>query len=67
MTLSTLSVSGLATSLSGVGAIVGIPISPVAAFIGLVAVGFSIVGKKFSKTISKHEKKNRLLKQKIEL
>ena len=46
MTLSTMSVGGLA----------GVPISGVAAFFGLVAVAFGIVGKKLSRKISKHEK-----------
>ena len=46
MTLSALSISGLAISLSGVGAIVGIPIS--SALMGFVAVGFGIAGKKLA-------------------
>ena len=56
MSLSALSVSGLAISLSDVGAIVGIPINSVTALMGFVAVGFGIAGKTFNRKISKHEK-----------
>lgn len=56
VTSSTMTTGGLAISLSGVGVILGAPISGVAALFGFVTVAFGIVGRKVSKKISNHEK-----------
>ena len=52
----TLTTSGLAISLSGVGVIVGVPLACVAALSGFIATAFSIVSKNLGKKISKQEK-----------
>ena len=56
VTSSTMTAGGLAISLSGVGVIVGAPITGVAALFGFVTAAFGIVERKLSKKISKHEK-----------
>ena len=55
LTSATLTASGLAISLRGVGIIAHAPLTSVAALSGFIAAAFSIVSKNLSKNISKHK------------
>ena len=60
-----LSASGLGTSLTGVGAIVGIPLGVVGGFFGVFSIGFGIVSKNLSSKVSKHEQTVAIAKSKL--
>ena len=59
-----LTVSGIGTSLTGPGIIVGVPLSAIGGFFGLVSAVFGIATKKLTKKISKHERTIQLIKSK---
>ena len=56
--------TGVATSLTGPGIVVGIPLSGIGGFLSLVSASFAVVSKKLNKKISKHEKTIQLVKSK---
>ena len=56
-----LTASGIGTSLTGPGIVVGVPLSAVGGVLGLVSAGCGIVTKRLTKTISKHEKTIQLI------
>ena len=56
--------AGVATSLTGPGIIVGIPLSAVGGVMSLVTASLTVVSKKLAKKISKHEKTIQLVKSK---
>ena len=60
-----LSASGLGTSLSGFGAVVGIPLGVVGGFCGAISVGFGSASKRLSHKVSKHEQTVSLAKAKV--
>ncbi len=59
-----LTASGIGTTLTGPGLIVGIPLSGVGGFFGLVSAGCGFVIKKLTKKISKHERTIQLIQSK---
>ena len=59
-----LSASGLGTSLTGFGAVVGIPLGAVGGLCGGVSVGFAMASKLLSHKVSKHENTVALAKAK---
>lgn len=59
-----LTASGIGTSLTGPGVVVGIPLSAVGGALGLVSAGCGIATKRLTKKISKHEKTIQLIKSK---
>ena len=60
-----LSASGLGTSLTGFGAIVGVPLGVIGGFFGGLSVGFGIASKKLSGKVSKHEQTAAIAKSKL--
>ena len=60
-----LSASGLGTSLTGFGAVVGIPLGAVGGLCGGISVGFGAASKRLSHKVSKHEKTVSLAKAKV--
>ena len=60
-----LSASGLSTSLTGFGAIVGIPLGVVGGIFGALSVGFGIGSKSLSNKVSKHEQTSAIAKSKL--
>ena len=59
-----LSGSGLTTSLTGFGAVVGIPLGALGGFCGAVSVGCAFASKRLSHKVSKHEQTVSLAKAK---
>jgi hypothetical protein len=57
-------VSGIGTSITGPGIIVGIPLSAVGGFLGIVSASCGIATKKLTIKVSKHEKTIQLIKSK---
>ena len=60
-----LSASGLGTSLTGFGAVVGIPLGAVGGICGGISVGFGAASKRLSHKVSKHEQTVSLAKAKV--
>ena len=60
-----LSASGLGTSLTGFGALVGIPLGVVGGICGGVSVGCGVASKKLSHKVGKHEQTVSLAKAKV--
>ena len=60
-----LSAGGLGTSLTGFGAVVGIPLGAVGGLCGGISVGFGAASKRLSQKVSKHEKTVSLAKAKV--
>ena len=60
-----LSASGLGTSLTGFGAVVGIPLGAVGGICGGISVGFGYASKRLSHKVSKHEQTVSLAKAKV--
>ena len=60
-----LSASGLGTSLTGFGAVVGIPLGVVGGICGGISVGFGAASKRLSNKVSKHEQTVSLAKAKV--
>ena len=60
-----LSASGLGTSLTGFGAVVGIPLGVVGGICGGISVGFGAASKRLSHKVSKHEQTVSLAKAKV--
>lgn len=60
-----LSASGLGTSLTGFGAVVGIPLGAVGGICGGVSVGCGVASKRLSHKVSKHEQTVSLAKAKV--
>ena len=60
-----LSASGLGTSLTGFGAIIGVPLGVVGGICGGVSVGFGAVSKRLSNKVSKHEQTASIAKSKL--
>ena len=60
-----LSASGLSTSLTGFGAIIGIPLGVVGGVCGGVSVGCAAISKRLSHNVSKHEQTVSLAKSKV--
>ena len=60
-----LSASGLGTSLTGFGAVVGIPLGAVGGLCGGISVGFGAASKRLSHKVSKHEQTVSLAKAKV--
>ncbi|KAK3718945.1 hypothetical protein QZH41_005926 [Actinostola sp. cb2023] len=60
-----LSSGSLASVLSEVGIIVGVPLASLAAFLGIVSGGCAIVGQRFESKISKHERTVKLANSKL--
>jgi hypothetical protein len=56
-----LTTGGIATTLTGPGLIVGIPLSAVGGFFGIVSASCGMVTKKLNKKVSKHEKTIQLI------
>jgi hypothetical protein len=56
--------SGIGTSLTGPGIVVGIPLSALGGFLGIVSASCGIATKKLTKKVSKHEKTIQLIKSK---
>ena len=63
--LAILSASGLGTSLTGFGTIVGIPLSVVGGIFGGISVGFGAASKRLSNKVSKHEQTAAIAKSKL--
>jgi hypothetical protein len=59
-----LTMSGIGTSLTCPGLIVGIPLSAVGGFLGLISATFGFATKKLTIKVSKHEKTIQLIKSK---
>jgi len=59
-----LTVSGIGTSLTGPGLIVGVPLSAVGGLCGIVAASCGMITKALTKKISKHERTIQLVKSK---
>jgi len=59
-----LTISGIGTSLTGPGLVVGVPLSAVGGFLGIVSAGCTVAVKKLTKKISKHEKTIQLIQSK---
>ena len=59
-----LTASGIGTSLTGPGIIVGIPLSAVGGILGLFSATFGMATKRLTKKVSKHEKTIQLIKSK---
>ena len=59
-----LTASGIGTTLTGPGVIVGVPLSAVGGILGLLSAWCGVVTKRLSKKISKHEKTIQLAKSK---
>ena len=60
-----LSASGLGTSLTGFGAVVGIPLGAVGGLCGGISVGCGVASKRLSHKVSKHEQTVSLAKAKV--
>ena len=60
-----LSASGLGTSLTGFGAIIGVPLGVVGGICGGVSVGFGAASKRLSNKVSKHEQTASIAKSKL--
>ena len=60
-----LSASGLGTSLTGFGAIVGVPLGVVGGVFGGLSVGFGYASKRLSNKVSKHEQTAAIAKSKL--
>ena len=60
-----LSGSGLGTSLTGFGAVVGIPLGALGGFCGGISIGCAIASKRLSHKVSKHEQTVSLAKAKV--
>ena len=60
-----LSASGLGTTLTGFGAVVGIPLGAVGGICGGISVGFGAASKRLSHKVSKHEQTVSLAKAKV--
>ena len=60
-----LSASGLGTSLTGFGAIVGVPLGVVGGVFGGLSVGFGYASKRLSGKVSKHEQTAAIAKSKL--
>ena len=60
-----LSGSGLTTSLTGLGAVIGIPLGALGGFCGVVSVGCAFASKRLSYKVSKHEQTVSLAKAKV--
>ena len=60
-----LSASGLGTSLTGFGAVVGVPLGVVGGICGGISVGFGAASKRLSHKVSKHEQTVSLAKAKV--
>ena len=60
-----LSAGGLGTSLTGFGAIVGVPLGVIGGFFGGLSVGFGFASKKLSNKVSKHEQTAAIAKSKL--
>ena len=60
-----LSASGLSTSLTGFGAVVGVPLGVVGGIFGGISVCFGYGSKSLSKKVSKHEKTSSIAKSKL--
>ena len=60
-----LSASGLGTSLTGFGAVVGVPLGVVGGVFGGLSVGFGIAAKKLSSKVSKHEQTAAIARSKL--
>ena len=60
-----LSASGLGTSLTGFGAVIGIPLGVVGGVCGGISVGFGAASKRLSNKVSKHEQTVSLAKAKV--
>ena len=60
-----LSASGLGTSLTGFGAVVGIPLGAMGGLCGGISVGFGAASKRLSHKVSKHEQTVSLAKAKV--
>ena len=60
-----LSASGLGTSLTGFGAVVGVPLGVVSGIFGGVSVGFGAASKRLSNKVSKHEQTASIAKSKL--
>ena len=60
-----LSASGLGTSLTGFGAIVGVPLGVVGGVFGGLSVGFGYASKRLSSKVSKHEQTAAIAKSKL--
>ena len=60
-----LSASGLGTSLTGFGAIVGVPLGVVGGIFGALSVGFGTASKRLSNKVSKHEQTVSIAKSKL--
>ena len=56
--------AGVATALTGPGIVVGIPLSAVGGLMTLITASLTVVSKKLTKKISKHEKTIQLVKSK---
>lgn len=56
--------AGVATSVTGPGIIVGVPLASVGGILSLVSASFAVVSKKLNKKISKHEKTIQLIRSK---
>ena len=57
--------SGLGTSLSGLGIVVGVPLGALGGVLGLVSVSCAAVSKKLSKKVSKHDQTVSVAKSKV--
>ena len=60
-----LSASGLGTSLTGFGAIIGVPLGVVGGICGGISVGFGAASKRLSNKVSKHEQTASIAKSKL--
>ena len=60
-----LSASGLGTSLTGFGAVVGVPLGVVGGIFGGLSVGFGYASKRLSNKVSKHEQTTAIAKSKL--
>ena len=60
-----LSAGGLGTSLTGFGAVVGVPLGVVGGFFGALSVGFGIASKKLTHKVSKHEQTAAIARSKL--
>jgi len=57
--------SGLGTSLSGFGIVVGVPLGALAGVFGLTSVGCAAVSKRLSKNVSKHDQTLAMARAKV--